>query len=134
METELSHREKLYNETAGHCIYCGRPVEKDMFEIDHIIPRAQRGKNEYGNKICSCTACNRAKADLIPSEYIGAMDEKKQERFINRVNSLVPSRLEASKRGLLLSNAAANSVKKTLHFGIGPYWVNISILMKLKKK
>ena len=133
METVLSHREKLYKETAGHCIYCGQPVKKENFEIDHIIPRAQGGKNEYDNKICCCTACNRAKADLMPSEYIGAMGEKKRERFINRVNSLVPSRLEASKRDLLLSDVGAKSVKKELHFGIGPYWVNISVLMKLKK-
>lgn len=51
------------------CAYCGEKLEKtEDCTIDHIIPRAQKGKSTWENCITSCKPCNSRKGDKRPSE------------------------------------------------------------------
>ena len=89
MKRQKKHREKLWEEATGHCIYCGRPVSLEEMEVDHITPLCQGGENSYGNKVCSCPRCNAAKAGLSLEEFLSAhMGAKQRKRLSNRVNEL----------------------------------------------
>jgi hypothetical protein len=57
-------RERVLARDAGRCAFC-RCAEELMgvtFEIDHITPRAARGKTALGNLCLCCPTCNRHKA------------------------------------------------------------------------
>ncbi len=40
------------------CAWCGCPLTKDNFEVDHIIPRALGGTNKPNNLCAACSDCN----------------------------------------------------------------------------
>jgi 5-methylcytosine-specific restriction endonuclease McrA len=40
------------------CVYCGSNVK---LEADHVVPTAHGGKNEAGNLVAACHACNHEK-------------------------------------------------------------------------
>lgn len=50
------------------CQYCGTKVTQRQATIDHVIPRAQGGKNKWENTVCSCYDCNNSKQDRTPSQ------------------------------------------------------------------
>ena len=70
------------------CAGCGREVEKEFTELDHITPRSDRGENDISNRILLCRPCNREKSNSLTmpglfkkNEKIGWMrDKKKAER------------------------------------------------------
>lgn len=48
------------------CPRCGcRYASLDDFEVDHIIPIAQGGRNSVNNSQVICQACNREKSDKL---------------------------------------------------------------------
>ena len=47
------------------CAGCGRILEREFMELDHIQPRAEGGANDITNRILLCRPCNgRKSADL----------------------------------------------------------------------
>ena len=54
-------RKKVFDLTEGHCYYCGCELKEDNFEIDHVIAKAEEGKNA-GNRVPSCRECNELKS------------------------------------------------------------------------
>jgi len=103
MKREKNHREKLWEEATGHCIYCGKPVSPEEMEVDHIIPLCQGGDNSYANKVCSCPHCNAAKAGLSLEEFLSAhMGPKQRKHFSNRVNELAAQEKMAWQKADLL--------------------------------
>ena len=62
------------------CAGCGRSLEPEFMELDHINPRAQGGENWITNRILLCGPCNRYKsADLT---IIGLHRRNKRERWM----------------------------------------------------
>ncbi len=51
------------------CYYCDVPY-LDKFHIDHYIPLARGGRNDWTNIVVACEPCNRAKWALMPDEFI----------------------------------------------------------------
>ncbi len=51
----------------GHkCAYCGR---NDIpLTVDHIIPKARGGKDNWENLVCACFRCNNKKGNKTPEE------------------------------------------------------------------
>lgn len=89
MKREKNQREKLWEEAGGHCIYCGHPISLENMEIDHIDPLCLGGENNYGNKVCSCPACNAAKGGKSLEDFLlENMGKTKRKRLSNRVNHL----------------------------------------------
>jgi len=52
------------------CFYCGRTPDGVEFISEHVIPRARGGSNDRVNRVPACLACNCAKRDMIPSEWL----------------------------------------------------------------
>lgn len=51
------------------CQYCGKEiVDASDYEMDHIIPIARGGKDNYLNLVTSCRSCNQKKIDKLPQE------------------------------------------------------------------
>ena len=47
------------------CAGCGRVLEKEFMELDHIMPRADGGENHIRNRILLCRPCNGRKAQYL---------------------------------------------------------------------
>lgn len=59
----------LYNEFDGHCTYCGRRFQSnEVSEVEHILPRARFGYNNYFNLTLSCRDCNKVKGERTAYE------------------------------------------------------------------
>lgn len=67
---------KLWEETQGLCIYCGKSIQADDFingvtsDIEHIIPQRFGGRSVLDNITVACRVCNREKGDLTAIDYI----------------------------------------------------------------
>lgn len=88
MKRQANQRERLLEEAARACIYCGHPLTEEEMEVDHIVPRSRGGSNEFGNKVCACPSCNAAKADQTVSAFISGMSAKQFRAYQNRLETL----------------------------------------------
>ena len=50
------------------CQYCGKQKTLANLNIDHVVPKAQKGKNTWENLACSCIKCNSHKRDRTPKQ------------------------------------------------------------------
>lgn len=48
------------------CAYCPRPAE----HIDHFMPRALGGQDDFPNLLPSCAPCNWSKNDMHPLQWM----------------------------------------------------------------
>jgi hypothetical protein len=58
-------RAEVARRANGCCEYCRCPQRfcPDTFSIDHILPKARRGRDELSNLAFACQGCNNAKYD-----------------------------------------------------------------------
>lgn len=64
-----STREMLYTEFGGHCSYCGNHFPTDeLLEVEHILPKARFGFDNYFNLTLSCKGCNKIKGERTAYE------------------------------------------------------------------
>ena len=77
----LSHKqivkvlESVQGNGAGHitCGGCGRVLEREFMELDHILPKADGGRNDIANRILLCRPCNgKKRSDLTLSGLVRA--------------------------------------------------------------
>ncbi len=52
------------------CTYCGKDLLSDldtflMFARDHLLPKSAGGPDHHDNRVASCAACDRLKADVV---------------------------------------------------------------------
>ncbi len=47
------------------CAGCGRVLEREFMQLDHITPKSDRGENHILNRILLCGPCNRRKRDNL---------------------------------------------------------------------
>ena len=47
------------------CAGCGRELEEPFMELDHIVPRSDRGTNDISNRILLCRPCNGRKSNAL---------------------------------------------------------------------
>lgn len=55
------YRAKVLERTNGVCHICCEPVDRDRWDIDHIVPIDKGGIHSYANTAPSHPACNQAK-------------------------------------------------------------------------
>lgn len=55
----------IYERDGRACRYCGA---KEDLEIDHVIPRAQGGRDTEDNLVVACAACNGRKGNRTPEQ------------------------------------------------------------------
>lgn len=58
----------LFRRDNYHCMYCGGPFSHAELTRDHVMPRAQGGKDIWENVVAACARCNHFKADRTPEE------------------------------------------------------------------
>ena len=58
------------------CGGCGRVLELEFMQLDHIQPRAEGGENYITNRILLCGPCNRRKRDNLTLR--GLVNENKK--------------------------------------------------------
>ena len=76
-QTEVSekpHRSRhdIWWRDNGCCQYCGKEVNQDEYEEDHVLASSRGGKRSWENLVCCCCECNDKKADRrldVPEDW-----------------------------------------------------------------
>ena len=84
----LSHKEirahlsraQLYQERVI-CAGCGRQLEAEFMELDHVLPRSDGGANDISNRILLCGPCNRRKSNALTLS--GLVRENKRDGWMH---------------------------------------------------
>ncbi|MFQ5589380.1 MAG: HNH endonuclease [Nitrospiria bacterium] len=66
----------------GLCHYCGKKFHPTELTMDHLIPLSRGGRNNKGNVVPACKACNNRKKYLLPIEweaYLSSFDKTETE-------------------------------------------------------
>ncbi|MBQ6995600.1 MAG: HNH endonuclease [Lachnospiraceae bacterium] len=63
-------RKRIYQKTKGHCYLCGEFVDFDVFQVEHRIPLAKGGTNDFSNLFPACNCCNSMKNSIYPEELL----------------------------------------------------------------
>ncbi|MBV9852464.1 MAG: HNH endonuclease [Armatimonadetes bacterium] len=60
-------RRKVAERAAGRCEYCRCPAShaSDDFAVEHILPRALGGSDDFANLAWSCQGCNNRKFTAV---------------------------------------------------------------------
>lgn len=107
MKRQANQRERLLEESARTCIYCGHPLTLETMEVDHIVPSSQGGSNGFENKVCACPRCNAEKADKSVAEFVDGMSQRRRRAYFNRLETLyMQDKLSMEKWNLLDPQAA----------------------------
>ena len=62
------NRRNLFARDRNQCQYCGRSFPTSELSIDHVLPRAQGGKDTWENLVCACVRCNAKKGGRTPEQ------------------------------------------------------------------
>lgn len=63
-------RETIYTRERGRCFYCLRRLALTVRCLDHVVPRAQSGRNSYRNLVSSCLECNSRKGEKPAEDFL----------------------------------------------------------------
>ena len=66
-------RQAIHAREDGRCFYCLRPITYKMRCIDHVVPRAQSGRNSYRNLVSCCLDCNSKKGERSAEEFLRSL-------------------------------------------------------------
>lgn len=96
-------RFEVFKRDGFACQYCGAHPPEVMLEVDHIVPVAEGGENDFDNYITACFPCNRGKGavslDRIPQSLADKAAEvaerEEQIRGYNEVMSAARKRIES---------------------------------------
>ena len=65
---QVTTRRNILMRDSYRCQYCGQKFHGSELTLDHVIPRAQGGKNSWENLVACCRKDNHRKADRTPDE------------------------------------------------------------------
>jgi hypothetical protein len=65
---QVTTRRNIFARDSHRCQYCGLKFHGSELTLDHVIPRAQGGKNSWENLVACCRRDNHRKADRTPEE------------------------------------------------------------------
>lgn len=68
----------VFKRDAFTCQYCGARPPDVVLEIEHIVPVAGGGEDNFDNLITACFSCNRGKAGVSLTSIPQALDAKAQ--------------------------------------------------------
>ena len=80
-------RKRIYQKTKGHCYLCGEFVDFDVFQVEHRIPLAKGGTNDFSNLYCSCPCCNSMKNSIYPEELLEKITQIFMYQVMKRGNN-----------------------------------------------
>lgn len=80
-------RERFNEKYGKECFYCGKNLCDTNYTIDHLIPLALNGSDDFYNLRPCCKDCNTEKNSYTPGEWALRIDAKiqtAQERIKSR--------------------------------------------------
>ena len=86
------------------CAGCGRSLEYEFMELDHILPRSEGGENYITNRILLCRPCNGRKSDRYTLR--GLRERNKKDGWMRDEAGAESAQLRARRK--------ANEVRETL--------------------
>lgn len=72
-------RFEVFKRDAFTCQYCGAHPPESILHVDHIIPVCEGGKNDTGNLVTACEACNQGKGPVPLSSVPMSLRERAAE-------------------------------------------------------
>ncbi len=84
-------RRSIHARERGLCFYCLRRIPTRVRCLDHVVPRARRGRNSYRNLVSCCLQCNSQKRDRSAGDFL---------RWLYRERRLTAAELAARLRAL----------------------------------
>ncbi len=76
--TSRHQRRGIYDRDGFRCAYCG--TTSATYQIDHVIPFWQGGKNRAGNLVVACVGCNKLKGADLTAEWMEPLLTHPQEK------------------------------------------------------
>jgi len=61
-------RRNLWMRDNGTCQYCGHELTLGEMQIEHVIPRCQKGATVWENVVAACLRCNKRKDNKTPKQ------------------------------------------------------------------
>jgi hypothetical protein len=90
MQTKVL-RLAIYARERGRCFYCLRRLAPTVRCLDHVVPRAQLGRNSYRNLVSACLECNSQKGERRAEDFL---------RWLYRERRLTAAELAGRQRAL----------------------------------
>src|SRR5712691_8923783 len=84
-------RKAIHAREGGQCFYCLRRITPTVQCLDHVVPRAQSGRNSYRNLVSCCMECNSQKGEKAAEDFL---------RRLYRERRLTPMELNGRLRAL----------------------------------
>lgn len=84
-------RKAIHLRERGLCFYCLRRLPVTVRCLDHVVPRAQSGRNSYRNLVSVCLECNCHKGDRSAEDFL---------RWLYRQRRLTDAELNGRLRAL----------------------------------
>lgn len=78
------------------CAGCGRAMELDFMELDHITPKTDNGENWITNRILLCGPCNRRKSNSFTLS--GLVKQNKADGWMTRPDAAEGAKIRAQTR------------------------------------
>lgn len=78
MAIGLKLRFEVFKRDGFKCQYCGRQTPVVVLEVDHVVPRAKGGTDDFENLVTSCFECNRGKRDGLLDDRAPVPDMHEQ--------------------------------------------------------
>jgi 5-methylcytosine-specific restriction endonuclease McrA len=63
-------RRAIHEREGGVCFYCLRQLIRRSRCLDHVVPRAQSGRNSYRNLVSCCPDCNSKKGERSAEDFV----------------------------------------------------------------
>ncbi len=63
-------RQAIFERDRHRCFYCLRKLETRCRVLDHVVPQARQGRDNYRNLVACCAACNFMKGELSAEDLL----------------------------------------------------------------
>jgi 5-methylcytosine-specific restriction endonuclease McrA len=63
-------RQAIHARDGARCFYCLRQVTPTVKCLDHVVPRAEGGRNSYRNLVSCCLECNTNKGERQAEDFL----------------------------------------------------------------
>lgn len=91
---------EAFHAQRGRCFYCACPIARcpqqcgmpraSAGQVEHMVPRARGGSDDWSNKVLSCVRCNVKKGILTREEFLVVRSLEAAARAIrDRANAAV---------------------------------------------
>jgi hypothetical protein len=98
-------RRSIHEREGGVCFYCLRQLIPSKRCLDHVVPRAQLGRNSYRNLVSCCPDCNSKKGERSAEDFVRelyrqrALSAGELKGRLHALDALAAGKLKPSLRG-----------------------------------